>query len=586
MRITRLRLEHFKAFNRFSLQIGTTVFLVGPNNAGKSTLVSAIRAAAGMLAIARRRQPTRFTTHREAAVWAHELDAESLGLVTENLRHQFREDETTLAISTDTGLQLAAVWPAPRADAGDDGNAFFYLTNRDGLPLRQPAQVRRLAGAIGIVPGLYPVNRRERVLDEGYLREHFEGRRASQHARNHIHLIAQQGELKEFREFALEWLPEITSLDVETRPGEHFGESELDVFVQERGDRTAKELFWSGDGLQIFVQVLTHLWRLRGSEVVVLDEPDLYLHANLQRRLVQLLQSTQAQTITATHSPEMLAEASADTVIWVDKSRRKGIRRPDASTLQDLSAQIGSAFNLRLAAALRAKAVVFVEGDDMTLVRLLARKAGAPALAGERGCAVIQMKGFDHSIHVEPFHWFVNDFLQGSVETFVILDRDYRSDAEIGSIESRLAACGVRPHVWRRKEIESYLLELGPLARVSGLEKPVVSGLLAVTTQELVDGARARFLGSLLDAPSVRGLAKATIIEKSLGRIDEYLADPEWRLQRLPAKEILSALNRRLQETSAATVSPVRLAREIRETELSAEVVDLLREIEASLGGG
>ena len=58
------------------------------------------------------------------------------------------------------------------------------------------------------------------------------------------------------------------------------------MLVRERGDRTPKELFWVGDGMQIFVQILTHLWRLRSADVVILDEPDLYLHADLQRRLV------------------------------------------------------------------------------------------------------------------------------------------------------------------------------------------------------------------------------------------------------------------------------------------------------------
>jgi len=83
-------------------------------------------------------------------------------------------------------------------------------------------------------------------------------------------------------------------------------EVEIDVFLREAGDRTPKELFWAGDGMQVFVQLLVHLYRLRDSDVIVLDEPDLYLHADLQRRLVRLLENTAAQTITATHSSEML----------------------------------------------------------------------------------------------------------------------------------------------------------------------------------------------------------------------------------------------------------------------------------------
>lgn len=129
-----------------------------------------------------------------------------------------------------------------------------------------------------------PSDHTESVLDEAYVRSNFQGRRSSQHTRNQLLSIKNGGEFEEFTEFVTERRPEIEELSVETREGEKPGYRELDVFVRERGDRTPKELYWVGDGVQIFVQILTHLWRLRSADVVILDEPDLYLHADLQRR--------------------------------------------------------------------------------------------------------------------------------------------------------------------------------------------------------------------------------------------------------------------------------------------------------------
>ena len=65
----------------------------------------------------------------------------------------------------------------------------------------------------------------------------------------------------------------------------------LDLYYTEAGRRTEKELVWAGDGVQIWLQLLLHVFRLRERDVVVLDEPDVFLHPDLQRRLVWLLES-------------------------------------------------------------------------------------------------------------------------------------------------------------------------------------------------------------------------------------------------------------------------------------------------------
>jgi predicted ATP-dependent endonuclease of OLD family len=52
--IQRVELHGFRAFERFSLPLRGDSYLAGPNNAGKSTLIGALRVAAQMiLALAR-----------------------------------------------------------------------------------------------------------------------------------------------------------------------------------------------------------------------------------------------------------------------------------------------------------------------------------------------------------------------------------------------------------------------------------------------------------------------------------------------------------------------------------------------------
>jgi hypothetical protein len=81
----------------------------------------------------------------------------------------------------------------------------------------------------------------------------------------------------------------------------------------------------------------------------------------------------------------------------------QGVRAPKQSILWELSESLGSQFNLRLARALRSKAVVFVEGDDLKILRNIAETIGAQHVAAEIGIAVVPLYGFSNWKLLEPF---------------------------------------------------------------------------------------------------------------------------------------------------------------------------------------
>ena len=302
-------------------------------------------------------------------------------------------------------MPLQRFWPPDPEEL----DPFFYLLDGD-VSLRTPADVRRCLPSIGIVPVLSPLDHEETALTPRHVRENLDGRLASRHFRNQLLLLEGEpagGDYSAFLTWAVPWLPELRLDRVKTRFAS--GGAFLDLFFTEASSRIPKEAFWAGDGLQIWLQILLHAFRLQAADVVVLDEPDVFLHPDLQRRLVHLLESIGAQTITATHSPELLAEASPEAVVWIDKSRRRSVLAPDTAVLSELMAAIGTQFNIRLARALRAKQVLFVEGDDMKLLRHLAEAVGARNVAREIDMAVIPLRGYSNWDRIEPFVWLVKD---------------------------------------------------------------------------------------------------------------------------------------------------------------------------------
>jgi predicted ATPase len=582
--LKRLDLYNFKAFDRFTVTFGRNAYLVGPNNAGKSTLIAALRSAAAMLRLAKHRSASGSTEIDGSTRLGHYVRSERVGLIAENLRHEFRERDTKLICRFSEEAHLEVHWPS-----SEDTDTAFFSLHHQGINLRRPSEVRRAFPAMGVVPVLAPFEHMESVLSDDHVQASMESRLASRHARNQLRLLEDEessshaNQFEEFKVFAGRWITELELSDLRRTYGaEGTG---LDLFYSESGSRIPKELFWTGDGMQIWVQLLFHIFRLRNVRVVVLDEPDLFLHPDLQRRLVGLLEATESQVIMATHSPEVLAEARRDAVIWIDRERRRGIRTPDQELLFELSDALGTQFNLRLAKALRARAVVFFEGDDMKLMRHVARAVGAQRVATEANIAVIPLIGFDRWEHVEPFQWMLSEFLGGSVAVWVILDRDYRDESAATRVRRRLKEIGIKCHVWERHEVENYLLDPAVISRTSGAAPDWVGDVLERSATELETEV---FTGIASECDRVmrpQKKAAKTIAGATKKRFDDIWRNRDGRLAICPGKELYRLLNAELQAAGHRTVSPRTVARALREAEVPAEVRRVVTGIEADATG-
>jgi energy-coupling factor transporter ATP-binding protein EcfA2 len=582
--IRQLTLKNFKGFEDFTVRLRNTSFLAGPNSAGKSTLLASLRAASQMQKIALSRVADISIQDLGSTIPAWGFTPEQARLNVENVRHEFRNEDSSIRVTFSNGSRLKACWPK-----GDivPSEGWFYFQGAGDIRLSRPAEVRNHVPSLGFVPLLTPIEQEERVLQDKTVRSNFDTRLSSRHFRNQLHLLSNTAgrdgdtELDDFRRFVAPWIPELDIQGLTPRAG---GDGlYLDLFYLEDGSRREKEIYWIGDGMQIWLQLLLQLFRLKDESTIVLDEPDVYLHADLQRRLVRLLASLEAQTVTATHSAEVLAETDPNSILWVSRNREKAVSGAASNQLAQLSAEIGSQFNVRLARALKAKVVLFVEGKDVKVLTNIASNCGARYFANEIGLAVIPLNGFSNWEHVEPFSWFVNRLLDGTTPVFALLDRDYRPMSAVKDVAQRLENAGVQAHVWQRKELESYLLEPSAISRIAGIPEERISEFLAEESADFDHAVSARLLDERLRLEVDAKHHRVTITEEFQKEFSTMWKDPFSRRDHCPAKDLLSRLNQRIADDGGSPVSVHGISKALQMEEVPSEMRDLIAAVERQL---
>jgi predicted ATPase len=562
--LQRLELTNFKGFERFVLDVGgRDCFLVGPNNAGKSTLLASARVTARVVRIANRQRADAALVVDDVSRQGHIFDAVQVDLQDENLRYEFEQRDSSIRAVFAPDTSVNAYWQV--VDGPLEG--FAYLLDGD-FELARPSDVKQAVPVVGIVPILSPLEQTERLLSDKQVSANLDTRLASRHFRNQVFRL-DEGSQAAFDALVKRWAPEVTLTPVQV----HGAGDGLDLYFEEPGGRLPKEICWAGDGIQIWLQLLLHLARHREADVVLLDEPEVFLHADLQRRLVRVLDEHPAQIVMATHSSEVLMEAPDESIVWIQRTRRSSLRIANRALQRQLNAALGSGFNLDVARTLKAERVCFVEGNDLGVLRRLAGTVGAQSLAEDSTTAVLKLRGSDRWDRTEPFAWLAGELLGHRIPVAVLLDRDFRDDDETANLQKRLIATGVDGHVWRRHELESYLIEIPAIARVSGGGEDAIADLLQNAVAELRDEME---VGTANWWVKTRRYPAEQAFRKAKQEVAEVIERGE-ALQRFPGKELRKALNRRLQAKGLKTLTNNALADALTADEIAPEMRGVLK---------
>jgi ABC-type multidrug transport system ATPase subunit len=575
-RITSIRFKKYKAFDSFQIALNDFNVLIGPNNAGKSTIISAFRILHEGLRRARARNPEPIEISSFVG-WGHRLDLRDIPIAAENIFYNYDDSspaEITFRLSNSNHLKL--YFP--------EQSTCYLIPESKVRIARTTSQFKAdFDVEIGFVPILGPVDQKEPLYAKEAARLALLTSGASRNFRNIWYHYPD--DFQKFRDLIKSSWP---GMDIE-KPELSGIQRQLSMFCPE--DRHPRELCWSGYGFQVWCQMLTHIVKASTASLLVIDEPDIYLHSDLQRQLVALLRELGPDILIATHSTEIISECDPSSLLIINKKKTSAQRIKDASQLKRIFATLGSNLNPTLTQLAKTKRVVFVEGLDFQVLGVLARVLSLQKLANRADFAVVQTEGFNPKRAVDLAAG-IEASIGGRVNRAVVLDRDYRSDTEIEEVKKELIKNNFCVHIHNRKELENYLLNSDVLSRAvdsrlteqarrtGDLKKnpPAISMLIA----QAIDDVRHDVFAQLQARESefirrkTPHLDQATITAGISKRFESTWATLEGQLTLVPGKEILSRINTALQLSVGISVSDGQIASQFLPHEVHQDIRALL----------
>lgn len=461
--LIELRLRNFRCFADHRVPLRPTTYVVGRNNAGKSTIIGGLTLIS-LVANRWGRLPTRDVPDwlREEPVGHRGVSPslEGMSLDFDSIIHHYGPGPAVLEGRFTSGDSIHVY-------VGARGKIWAIALDAGGhlIPTRGQGATQRMP-SLAVLPQVTPLTPTERILDRDYVRRSATTTLASQHFRNQLFYdlvergwrgeLVESGEFFEvFREMVSETWPGIAIQELLYEHG-RIGEP-LQLMVRE-GDFVT-EVGHMGHGLQMWLQAIWFLARSRDADTIILDEPDAYTHADVQHRLVRLLaRRPNVQKIVSTHSVEILSEVDPQDVLIVDRSQPRSVFAGTLPQVQAVVERLGGVHSLQLARLWTARRLLLLEGDDIDLLRVFHQILFPRAAEGLDTLPRVSIEGWAGFNYAVGGGMLLRNAGGEQIVPYCILDSDYHTLKEIEARYRTAHQRSIELHIWKRKEIESYLL--------------------------------------------------------------------------------------------------------------------------------
>lgn len=555
--------------------------LVGPNNSGKSTVISAFRILEVGLRVAFAKRAVQIPSYNGGHTFGHPIPVDHIPVAIENVHTDYDEIDSRIEFRVSNGNKLILHFPI------HEGCLLSWETSGSGI--RTPGLLKRAFPVqIQVIPVLGPLEHDEIVLTEDTVKRALNTHRASRHFRNY------------WRHFP-EGFTEFAQLVEKTWPGMEIDPPELPSALDQKlimickENRISREIFWAGFGFQVWCQLLTHISRASSKTILIVDEPEIYLHPDIQRQLLGILREISPNILLATHSTEIMGEADAGEILLIDKTKRSAERLKDVEGVQKALESVGSIQNITLTQLARTKRIIFVEGiNDYRVIRRFARKFNFNELSAGTDLTAIESGGFSSWTKVQALAWGLDRAVGARMLLGAIYDRDFWCDEEVESIKNDLDHHLTLSHIHKRKEIENYLLipvvleralikAISDRTRRTGVEIEItedISSILHRITTPIKAEIQGQYLAKRTDYLRNTGKDPATINAETLDLFESKWSFLASRMELVPGKKILKKLRSEIESLYHVNLTDIKIIDEFRIEEIPEDLRILVNSLE------
>lgn len=581
--LTNLTLSNFKKFESFRINFTETNVIVGPNNAGKSSVLDALRVLSDFLKYAARRSPKRESQGKYGVCATYYISNHMLSIPIENVTRNYSDEVAVISAKLDNKSIFRIELSPHHSPKG-----FLII---DGEPPKTIAAfLKQFPCKITIVPTLSPFEENEILISDKRINEIRHTRLASRNFRNIWYRESEEN----FSEFETSICSVWSKIRI--KPPEMFssdGKNYLQMFYRE--GPSEREIYWAGFGFQVWLQTISQIIFSDTNDFLVLDEPDVYLHPDLQKKLIDFASQRFKQIAVATHSTEIINHVDSKSIKMIDSTFSSAKSITSSNTYNKLFAYLGASENAEFAKLSKARKIVFFEGNDRKILRKFLKKSGLSDVLSDPNILLLKTGGFGGWSKVRDSEWVLQSALGIDVKIFALFDRDYICAEEATMICGRDTSPKVAFHVLEKKEIENYCISLPAIKRLvsklsdrKGLEIPdetidkIISQISAeskVTTRALLQTEYQRFTVERAKKQKKAIPSAAEMTNDFLEWFDRMWSDIEQRLSHVSGKKFVAELSAYFSQEYGINLSINKILDEMRPSEVDKSLLNTLHSL-------
>lgn len=567
-----LSIDNFRCYDNSTISFnrGTSI-LVGRNNAGKSTLIEALKIISSVTRKYRslRLLPPPEWVGRKEVSYGVSPNVENMNISDRGIFNMYGNPPAIIEATFTNGTGI-------KAYVGEGLDIFAILFDENGKPARNTGEARCIdIPTIEVLPQITAVLDNEKVIRKETVDSNRATRLASRNFRNQLFYYSTAYPV--FKN-----LVESTWEGLMVNPVESFFTDNgrlLQFYVRINGFEA--EIGWMGHGLQMWIQTMWFISQCPNNAIVVLDEPDVYMHADLQRRLVRLIKPLFSQLIIATHSIEIIEEVSSDCIVPVD-SRQKTIKPLlDHSVLQKINDVLGDSHNIDLARFFISKRFIMWEGDDADRNIL----STFQSILYPRDLYPIST--FPKAYFDNWKDWWkaikVSKLLSSTqIKFYCIMDSAFHSGGQLFALKSEAENNHINLHVWDRHEIENYAINPDVIFRFLSTnhkkgspDKSAIVERIDLIAESLKDEAVNAMAGEILESGEHSIDFRAAMKEAQMLMVKRW----QNRLDVISGKTLFKILSEWTQEQYGISVSASQIIPYFRDYEIPYEIKKVITTI-------